>query len=104
LPKDTGHDHELIRDKNHTISEHCDNVIYNITVSNEHKCAHKYHLHAKQAHCLGCDNHCNWIHTSTASTSYFSIQQNQSLIFEFTLPLNEVLSSGIYNKGPPSVS
>jgi len=101
-PKGFPHDHDLTPDKNHTEAEHCNNVIHNVKVSNDHKCNHKSHLHTRAPHCFACDNHYTSLHTNQNfnifSFSAIAIQLESYYI----LPLHKNIASGIYNKGPPT--
>lgn len=104
LPKDIGHIHKIIHDENHTAAEHCENVIYDVVVSDAHKCGHKFHIHNTPPHCFACDSHCTSIHTKHSLSIFFVSVKNITTCYNYILPAHEILSSRIYNKGPPDIS
>jgi hypothetical protein len=104
FPKDLSHKHKLNLDETHTAAEHCENVIYNAPVSAAHKCAHKSHLSSSRSHCFACDNHCTSLHTEHELFSFSNSSQIISESYLYQISMRKILSSGIYNKGPPRLS
>ncbi|MCX6188542.1 MAG: hypothetical protein NTW54_02880 [Bacteroidetes bacterium] len=101
IPKDSIHEHHLARDQFHSQAEHCDNVVYQIAVSDAHKCEHKYHLHGKPTHCFACDSHFTSLHTHQCIVNTALTSKTISVLPVYVLPLQNSISSSIYNKGPP---
>lgn len=104
FPKDFNHEHFFANDYFHTPSEHCENVIYNVAVSDEHKCEHHTHIHTTPAHCFACDNHCTSEHTAPPIT-YLLVELSAPLPeYQHTLSFQENILQELFNKGPPATT